>query len=158
MTLSFVMGKKKTLSDLQKFFVNSLSEIINSPLVPRSIHDIVTFLLGGNLLAELPDKHLPRMFLISPQWRSWSFVGFPEVSCLADLHGLCCFFRNVSKGSCLKDVMPRCDTRLLKREQEWSLSCSFTQLQTNTLFKIRNGADEVINRKPHPPPPNYLLV
>lgn len=124
--------------------------------MPRSIHNIVTFLLGGNLLAKLPDKHLPRMFLTSPPWHSWSSVGFPEVSCLADLHGLCSFFRNVSKGSYLKEVTPHCDSRLLKREQEWSLSCSFIQLQTNALFKNRNGADEVINQKPRPPPPTYF--
>lgn len=139
---------------MKDIFVNSLSEIINSPLVPRSIHGIVTFLLGGNLLAKLPDRHLLRMFLSGARG---SFVWFPEVSCLADLRGLCCFFRNVSKGPYLTEVTPHCDIRLLKREPEWSLSCSFISFKQTRCLKtemglMKSSAESLSHRHP------YLLV
>ena len=85
------------------------------PGKPRKNHIVGQSSLAGELT--------PLIVIFLPHWHLQYFSSLRS-ACLPDVHGLCCFSRNVSKGSCLKEKKPYSHISLpIKRVRMASAVC-----------------------------------
>lgn len=77
--------------------------------MPRPTHHMLSlYLLRKNRSvgqSSLAGELTPLIVIFLPHWHLQYFSSLRS-ACLPDVHGLCCFSRNVSKGSCLKEKKP----------------------------------------------------